>query len=640
MKIQCNECGEVFQEDLLYNKAFIPDVSLCPFCGSQDISSAQQAAPVSIRFKAEALTPEQEKQIGDYGAFVNDVGTTVLLQAATAPSNNENRRYKYKRIDQSTTPPFISEEMLCLVVANAVRSIDFSKFINHYILIGDWPKGYPKLQPKAQKEFFIPNITMRVEGLKTDEYQIFGLIDFGVDGDSHQYTIELAKNGKHIPYWQMPLSTRQSFCLPKQPIPPTTEIQKADGSLIVTPSSFLHHSLSKALSRPMTETGRDGFPEKILEGDKSIGEMAKIEILPATAKTGLIYPFVNEAEKEAFANQAREIAKNFDPITADFHDYISYLTATNPNRELPIKFTIQDFAVFRGANPSRGLNRKEKLKLCQKIEPYLNTYLTIKQDKPDKKGKYRSGDGRGALFSLEFSLGQFDINGWVDPEMATYIGRLNTALAYDFFGNRQTALMSKLIPKLDPYRQAVEKSLGRYLAWIWRIRQGKGDYAKPFKVSTLLKESEIPEDRRLKDIRARLEKALDCLASNKIIEAWQYTDGFNEAQASKTGGKKYYFDAQITIDPPESILDHYQGIELKGTQSKQLKAPSQKKPIGEQIKEHRLSLGLNQPMYAEKINVHKDLISRWERGVSKPSKAHMAKLKKILPTQKKNQGEK
>lgn len=49
----------------------------------------------------------------------------------------------------------------------------------------------------------------------------------------------------------------------------------------------------------------------------------------------------------------------------------------------------------------------------------------------------------------------------------------------------------------------------------------------------------------------------------------------------------------------------------------------------EEIRELRLSLGLTQGQLAEKIGVHRDTISYYERGVHSPSLLHAYRLEQL-----------
>ena len=50
----------------------------------------------------------------------------------------------------------------------------------------------------------------------------------------------------------------------------------------------------------------------------------------------------------------------------------------------------------------------------------------------------------------------------------------------------------------------------------------------------------------------------------------------------------------------------------------------------EEIKQKRIDLGLSQQKFAEKLGVTVRTISRWERGVSRPSPLAIMGIKRIL----------
>jgi hypothetical protein len=88
-------------------------------------------------------------------------------------------------------------------------------------------------------------------------------------------------------------------------------------------------------------------------------------------------------------------------------------------------------------------------------------------------------------------------------------------------GRYPTALL-----ELDPYRQALAVKLGAYLGYQTTVRASGGTLAQPLSVQSILRgiREEIPEDRRrIADLRARLERALDDLQGRGILTSWHWT---------------------------------------------------------------------------------------------------------------------
>src|SRR5579883_2219319 len=78
---------------------------------------------------------------------------------------------------------------------------------------------------------------------------------------------------------------------------------------------------------------------------------------------------------------------------------------------------------------------------------------------------------------------------------------------------------------LDPYRKALHIKLGAYLGYQTAVRASSGTLAQPLSVGAILNgiHEEIPDDRRrLADLRNRLERALDELATAGILTSWQW----------------------------------------------------------------------------------------------------------------------
>jgi hypothetical protein len=105
-------------------------------------------------------------------------------------------------------------------------------------------------------------------------------------------------------------------------------------------------------------------------------------------------------------------------------------------------------------------------------------------------------------------------------------------------------LLSARALAYNPYRQIWEKRLLRYLSWQWRTRAQGGNYGQVYRADTLLEaigESVVP--RRASWQKARLEKALDTIQTDRGIAAWQYQE-LNVNQ---------WWRSTVPFEPPESF---------------------------------------------------------------------------------------
>ena len=117
--------------------------------------------------------------------------------------------------------------------------------------------------------------------------------------------------------------------------------------------------------------------------------------------------------------------------------------------------------------------------------------------------------------------------------------------------NRQTALLSTFALNYNPRTEWREKRLTRYYSYLWRCRAHDGNFAKPLKVSTILREGlglEVDE-RRLAKERDDFAKVHSRLFRDGVILDWRYAQRDGE-----------WPEWTVTIEPPELIQQHYQKL--------------------------------------------------------------------------------
>jgi len=173
---------------------------------------------------------------------------------------------------------------------------------------------------------------------------------------------------------------------------------------------------------------------------------------------------------------------------------------------------------------------------------------------------------------------------------------------------RQTAVIDAKILRYDPYRQEPESMLARYLSWQWKIRSTTGTYSKPYRVSTLLKESRlqlnIDEPRRT---RERLEKMLETLRRDGIIRSWRY-QSWSLANAPRVGWAEPWLQELVSIEPPAPVVSYY----LKNLRG--ALPDGEPAPLADRLRRTRERLELTQERAAEAVEISQQAYSRAERG--------------------------
>lgn len=259
-------------------------------------------------------------------------------------------------------------------------------------------------------------------------------------------------------------------------------------------------------------------------------------------------------------------------LTADVFDILVHKwlqVARHP--EAMVTVDINDFLHIRGlktfkrGNRRSGYTDEQRKQIARQLDVLDNIWIKIAEmdvyPKGEKKKKTRGIEGRSVL--TEYRGGQTDVNGNIKPD--SWRLRPGSLFANYFFEpyGRQTALLSIKAVEYDPYRQQWEKSLTRYLAWIWRAdKTGKRGEAGLL-VKTLMDKADQKVDKRNPArTRDRFEKALDRLQQDKVISGWHY-QAFDEDVMSKRGWWKKWLEWKVIIQAPRELLSYYSSIEKK-----------------------------------------------------------------------------
>lgn len=276
----------------------------------------------------------------------------------------------------------------------------------------------------------------------------------------------------------------------------------------------------------------------------------------------------------AWQENAADIAMEMDDATADVLDYIAYEVANGAsNFEQDVVFSAYRFSQLRGLQKHKAGNRRRggyeveyRRNFAREVEKLAHVWIRVAEMdvvERDANGKRRRSTRRGIesrVIVVSARAGQINPDGSLEPDC--YRGRLGPLFAESIFGTwRQMALVSVKALGYDPYRRLPEKRLTRYLSWQWRIRNGTGNYLQPYEVSTLLKAADMTisksDPARTKD---RLEKALETLAGDGVVSAWQYGEGWDEEIVGTPGWAQRWADWRVIVEPPQEIIDHYKTI--------------------------------------------------------------------------------
>jgi len=297
-----------------------------------------------------------------------------------------------------------------------------------------------------------------------------------------------------------------------------------------------------------------------------------------------------------------------DVVTAKWLDQ-----ARHP--EEGINLNVNELLQARGLKPRRtgGYDQKARQKMAQHVETLGTLWLKIHEatrwETVFESGKKKRVQRTDTMESrvLDISLRkESTLRGWdaAGGDVQYFSWRLKPGLAllpWVAGDNRQLAWLSTKALQYDPYKQKPEKRLLRYLSWQWRIRRNEGNLLQTFTTRTLLEGIRLRRDPnnpiKTKD---RLEKALDTLLEDKLINAWQY-DGWDESRWTSDGWAGWT-DARVLIEPPQHILD--QAAKITAPPQKKLTAATQRKTdadLPRLLKDARLARGITQLQAVEQI---------------------------------------
>lgn len=292
-------------------------------------------------------------------------------------------------------------------------------------------------------------------------------------------------------------------------------------------------------------------------------------------------------------------------LTVDVLDTLGAIwlkTATNPNddavADLDSLLTIRGLKQRTGrTGERRGFRNNQRLEIFKSLVQIQNLWLTLGQFEsiettPKGRKKRRVQAIQSRAFVITDRLGQLRLDGCIDVEK--FIFRPGKVFGQFLFGpGRQTALLSARALSYDPYREAWEKRLTRYLSWHWKASSIKQD-GHHYSVATLLNAVDPQLNTRLQTHKNRLEKALDKLQTDQVIHSWAYVEA---SQLS-----------EINVSPPTGAKESFPLAAAVAA------LPELSRPIGTEMQKRRKNLKLSQVALALKLEITQAYLSMIENG--------------------------
>lgn len=387
-----------------------------------------------------------------------------------------------------------------------------------------------------------------------------------------------------------------------------------------------YHAVRDALAcKRFTQASNSPWPTAVLNKGRAQGYA---ELRPAEMDVQHLLP---PDEEKLWVERMWKQREELSDLDADALDALSaiWLRQTkNPDEDAVAG--VDEILEMRGILPKKGgqgrrggYHPEQRTEILRALSHIQNLWMNMTQMEVyegPRKGRAKTMAIKSRAFTITDMMGQLRLDGHMD--VSRFIFRPGKVFAHFLFGvGRQTALLSARALHYNPYRQASEKRLARYLSWQWRCQAGGGSLGKVYLVGTLLEViGEVPNQRYPNRSRERLERLLDVLLQDQLIAAWQY-ERWHEERATQRGWLGEWMDSPLLLEPPTEILGQY--ANFGRSERTELKAPpvSEETSLGDRLRQSRLDHGLSQVQLAEQLGLHQSAVNRLERGQRTGSKA-------------------
>lgn len=298
--------------------------------------------------------------------------------------------------------------------------------------------------------------------------------------------------------------------------------------------------------------------------------------------------------------------------------------------------TVDELIAMRGLTPKHrgegrrvGYQHRQRQDTFKALAHIQNLWIDIGEvdAATDTAGRRRPGRLRvqSRAFVITDRVGTPEETGGFDMDI--FLFRPGEVFAAFLLGpGNQTALLSAMALRYDPYRQVWEKRLARFLSWQWRAAGDGSVEHQIYAVGELLEAvGKELDERRPTETRERLERALDTLREHGVIAGWNYLD-WHEPAVGQRGWAIRWRLTGVLIAPPAIVIERYRRGDHPAADWSQLlpaayeealpppALPPTPAAIGALVKERRLLWELNQATVADALSVAQGTISKIERG--------------------------
>jgi hypothetical protein len=381
-----------------------------------------------------------------------------------------------------------------------------------------------------------------------------------------------------------------------------------------------YHMIRKIVAKKeeFKERGVGQLAADLIDNKGNFRGMA--ELRPTQTDIGL-----KEDQEDLWMKLVDSAYNSLDEWTADLFDLITYLWLVSPkNNEGYIEFHSNDALRLRQTPYSEEnakevvIRERDRFNIMKRVAALSSMWVSLSEGKvvTQKDKQYDFQDFK-RMFDIGAIRVAYDKNS--GEAQGIYALQIKPTAILTPLIHASSQMIGLLHIKVFQYSHQTQKEHKRLLRYIdrqWKMRiRLKSKLTKPFKISTLLKEMDIPIRYNWSEKKDKLENVLDDFKTDIIIKDWEYTEYFDESLVGKKGWYKDWVNYSIIIYPTDNLIEGYkENLELSSQAMLDQGIFEKKSPVPEnnllKTEEERFSTGLASAMKESATAIDTEIIEQ------------------------------
>ena len=317
-----------------------------------------------------------------------------------------------------------------------------------------------------------------------------------------------------------------------------------------------------AKKKEFKERGTGQLAAELIDNKGNFRGMAELRPTQTT------YVTLNEDQEDLWMKFLDSTYHALDEWTADLFDLITYLWLVSPkNNEGYIEFHSNDALRLRQLQDSAEnakesiIRERDRFNIMKRVVALSSMWVSLSEGKvvtqEDKQYNFQD-------FKRMFDIGAIRVayDKHTGEAKGIYALQIKPTAILTPLINASSQMIGLLHIKVFQYNHQTQKEhkrLLRYLDRQWKMRiRLKSKLTQPFKISTLLKEMDIPTRYNWSNKKDKLENVLDDFKADGIIQNWKYKEFFDESLVGKKGWYKDWIKCSIIIYPTDLVVKENQ----------------------------------------------------------------------------------